>query len=312
MKGKYEAQNTASQKPIKKKKKPIGLFVVVAVLLAAVVAIVVLGGLGKNPLDLLGSGKNSGTNAGNEMQELNDFTGKMGALFQGIQFESTYLDLIQHEEVTDGDVIMEVFYMVRDNGEMDLFRICFTDQPIGTPICKVRLDDQIIPVNVVTASHVQEDFNGEEEYNTYCMLMEQVNVVVDWILTSDFVVADELQEGERTTAALQLWTVELPQSITWEESGSGNTYRVDFFGTVGDKKILLYTVSLDSAVQGNVLGTYELDSGKTPVYIQTYSLDDQGEGFDEFAYTEYATLMETINDVVQVIMSDAKFSQKVS
>lgn len=294
MKEKLQPKYSSKEESSEKKKKPaILIIVIVFVLSAAILGTVWRFNDGEKPTD-----PENTTGPTSEPIRYAAIETAYGPLW----IEEDYADSIRHEEVSDGDTTIEVFYMVLPDGERELFHIIFGNASQGDYIGTLKTDGQAVPVSVTVCTYTKEDFPDQDALNDYYTLMDQVNVVLDSIRASDSFAASGSQTGTRV-AELTYWSVELPETVTWEERTDDQTYYVDFFGTIGEENVRLYTISLGEAAADSFIGLYEIDGKQVPVGVQTYSLES-GETY----FSEYAAMMETINDVIQVIMADQHFS----
>jgi hypothetical protein len=104
--------------------------------------------------------------------------------------------------------------------------------------------------------------------------------------------------------------VALPENMTWEEVNQDGSYVVTFYGTVNGEMYKLYAAAIGEPRLSSVLGAYELDSQKLAVSVESYDLPDT-DGWNDAAVTELYTMMSTINNLIQAIMSDAAFSAEI-
>ena len=216
-------------------------------------------------------------------------------------------DRIYHMEAREGKIAIEVFYMYMDTGERELFRIYFGDSTRGDVIGKLLTEDGTVWVSVAVSSYTNEDFADEKELQQYQTLMDEVNVVLYSIRSAgNFVAGDQVPGEETQLVEIEYWKVDLPKNIKLEEMRDGDKYRADFYATIGGESLLLYTVHVGQSDSGTLLGTYTVDGVAKSVSIEP----SQSAGQLAAENTEYAVLMETINDVVQTISSSQYFAEK--
>ena len=227
-------------------------------------------------------------------------------LYGTLKIEKEYLEKIRHDEIPMDQVTMEIFYMIQEEEEWELFRLYYGDTTKGNLIGKVLVDGQEIPVSVALNEKSADAYLREEALLDYYVLMEQINVVLDSVRSAENFIPLGAQidaESPREIAQLKYWNVELPDCISWQESDSEGTYRVDFYGVAGDQNIRLYTISMGDKADGNILCMYEMDGEEIPVHIITYPLKDQISQMTQYLESEYATQMDSIDVLVQAITS---------
>lgn len=226
-----------------------------------------------------------------------------------LQFQVEEMEGIRYEEISENNVITDIFYMVQEDYEWELFRICYGNTATGTVIGRMEINGHEVPVTVMTSNYTEINFPDRETYDRYCRSMDYLNVALDSLYASaGFATLEGSVEMETRTAELIFWAIELPVNIEWEERTENQYYAADFYGILGGERILLYTVSLGDKDVSNAIGMYAIDGGKTPVSVKTHSYDTRTVWLGEAYAAEYAALMETVNDVIQVIISDENYS----
>lgn len=240
---------------------------------------------------------------------VNDQTVKTA--FASLQIPSDCLGKIQHMEIAEGDVTMEVFSMLPEDGGRELFRICFGGTQMGTPIGLLMTGDEEIPVSVVTSEYDINAFS-EDEKEVYFGIMDQLNAILSSILEHEnFKKIEEPQQAETVettqTVNLAYWEVELLEDMDWEESDVDGIYKADFYGMLGGERIRLYTVSLGVASAETALGAFVTDGMTRTLGVETYSVSSQVDLTNEELATTYGVMMDTVNDVLQAIMESENY-----
>ena len=223
-----------------------------------------------------------------------------------LEFPAEYAENLKHEEHIGSERTEEVFYMVHRGVSIELFRICFGDQTAGTPVGYLHMESGAVPVTVQVGDGPM-DMDDETE-NLYFGMMEGMNKVLDCVYRdARFSEHLEFHPGEETEAAMKYWTVELPESITWEESTEGDLYQVNFYGKVASTQIKLYSICIGDEGPGNPLGTMEIDGKSKTVFVKIEGLS-QADMMSETERSIVYSMLDTVNDVVQQIVSSKHFS----
>ena len=301
MKGKYHSARRPREQTVGNKHAPWILLLILLVLLAVGVAMLFLG-TGSN------DAKSGASTTGTGQRPAESYT-LIDTAYGQLRLSEDCAGSIRHEEIFDGGVTMEVFYMRMQDSEQELFRICYGDTQMGEFYGKILSEGREIPVRVAVYAHDGERFPSDEMRNLYYSLMDQLDVVLESIRSDDsFVEKGAQTETENRMVKLTYWTLELPKDITWQESTSDQLYRVDFFGNIDGKTVRLYMVCLGDIQEGNVIGEYTLDGKKLPVKVNTYSLESQANWLEDEHISQYAALMDTIDLVLRAVTTDTRFS----
>lgn len=170
-------------------------------------------------------------------------------------------DKIRHVQASEGDITMEVFYMLSEAGEKELFRIYFGAADMGEYIGRLQTDSFNVPVSVASPPYSREDFADEAAYSSYCALMEQLDVLLSSVRENENFRVDEVvpQETSPSVRKEQIgdWLVELPESIQWNLVTSETGYHIDFTMEMGGENLQLYTIYIGEA-GGSVVGLYNM------------------------------------------------------
>ena len=226
-----------------------------------------------------------------------------------VQIDANYADMITYEELQEGDITHELYFMPLEDNVLEVYRISFGDASLGDLFG--YLDGR--PVTVMVTPHEDTDFPNEQSVENYYGVMEQLNAILMVIRErEDF--AEELTpqteimpEVPRQDASLTYWNVELPENVEWEENTSDDIYTVDFYGTINDQRIKLYTISLGDTDVDSIIGQYSADGVQQVVGVTIHTAES---GLNQ-SNVEYSTMMDTINIVLSAIMESDGFSDEI-
>lgn len=216
---------------------------------------------------------------------------------------------MRHQEVTEGAIAMEVFYMVTEDGEKELYRIHYADEQIGTLVGYLLTDSGEISVSYSICQYEDGDFANEEERSLYHSMMDAFSFVLNSILTdrrfsetrTQVPVADQL-------VTLRHWNVTLPKNVQFSETEENGDYVVAFYGEVSGERVDLYRITLGETEEGTVLGWYTVDGIQKPIMVQTHDLTVY-ERWPEESQSVIYRMMDSLNTVVQTIVADENFSE---
>ena len=226
-----------------------------------------------------------------------------------LAFPEELTGTLRHLEATEGNVAVEVFYMVGNEGEKELFRIVYADAQVGTLMGYLTVDGVEVPVTYSTCEYADEDFKTEDERKLYYSMMDAFSVVMNSVY-------EDARFSQTKAAApvgarevrLKNWKLTLPENVYYTETEENGNYRVDVYGDVSGERVDLYTIGLGEMEGESVLGWYTVGGKQQPVVIQTYSLDAYDVWPDEERLVIY-DMMNTLNTLIQTIMSDKDFSE---
>ena len=261
------------------------------------------------------AGKGAETQSGSVQNAVTEYR-TIETAYGPLQIVAQSADRIRHTEIVEDGVTREVFHMLPEDGERELFQICFGSDVPGTPIGLLQTDAGTVTVSVVAPEYDMSAFS-EKELTAYGALMDQLNVMLASVRESEQFRPYEGKpqetepEIERQTAALTYWTVKLPESIDWEETVSGDVYRADFYGMVGDERIRLYTISLGDEAAASLLGTYTAEGMTRVLGVTPYSMSSQIAWSGDEQSRAYAVMMDTINEILPVIMESENFEAEI-
>lgn len=185
----------------------------------------------------------------------------------------------------------------------------FTDKRSGTPLFDLVfgrekgnlygtliLDGENIVIRIVD---YELDQNAED-YQTLCMMQEDVNVILQHLTEDYTVVINEIVEKNSDPSVMSiqtpLVTLYYPQKwaekVTVTSGASGATFVYGEFP--------LFDLTFGGG-EGVLLGTYLA----VPIRITSYTLDR--ETVSENIYDEYCAMQEDVNVILQYLMEDSDF-----
>lgn len=226
-----------------------------------------------------------------------------------LQFPESLIENLRHVEVTEGRIAMEVFYLVSEEGEKELYRIHFADAKMGELLGYLTIDGVEVPITHSVCEYANEDFRTEEERKLYYEMMDAFSVLVNTIY------ADARFSETRFVAPvgtrevkLRYWNVVLPENVQCVETEENGSYCVKFYGEVGGEQINLYMILVGNGEAETSLGFYTVDGERKPVRVQTYDMEPYANWSEEDQTIIYR-MMESLNTVIQTIVADEKFSE---
>lgn len=101
------------------------------------------------------------------------------------QLPQEFLVNLDHREVTEGTVAMNIFSLRTESKEMELFRIFFGAQDIGIPMGYFEMESGMIPVGYIVCVYSEEDFINKEIEDLYYFTMEAFQFVMDSVRDDD-------------------------------------------------------------------------------------------------------------------------------
>jgi hypothetical protein len=226
-----------------------------------------------------------------------------------LQLSMEHKDLIQHREVIEDDVAVEIFYMLTGEAEKELFRVYFGNEEIGDIIGTLETETGEIPVTASGCVYSPEDFADEEQLQLYYSMMGELNTVIQSIQNdSRFKAMDEIETPVVNTTETQLkhWKVSLPENMEVEETENGNVYQVDFYGLIAGEKLKLYTIYLGETQTDTVLGGYMINGEVQSLCVESFELVME-DYWSEQECTSAYTMLDSINNVIQTIVSSENF-----
>lgn len=236
-------------------------------------------------------------------------TNSIETAYGPLAFPKALQEYLHHEEVTEGNVAMEIFSMVTEAGEKELFRIHFADAQAGTHMGYLTTENGEIPVSYSLCEYADEDFANEDERGLFYNMMDGFSVVLNSITADErFSETRAMEEVAEQDRKLRYWKVTLPENVLYTETDENGIYRADFYGEVSGERIDLYTIFVGNMESETVLGYYTVDGEQAPVVIETYDMD----AYDIWPEEERIVIfemMESLNTMVQTIVEDKNFTE---
>lgn len=234
-----------------------------------------------------------------------------------LQYPKEYRKFLKHEEILDEADAEEVFSMVYQEKEVELFRLFFTQEESENAEGYLNTDHGVLCITLQPAQidpdiFIQDPDSEESEKDTemeslYYAMLDGMGIVLDSIKQdSQYSSLKEIAENQKQDAKILYWEIQLPTDITWEETTEGNVEQVTFFAKAGEKTIRLYTISLGEDQDQSSIGQYLADGQAKNINVTAYDLSENEVLTEEEKAVAY-TLMDTVNDVIQVIQKDKNY-----
>lgn len=256
-------------------------------------------------LALLGSGKNAVSDKKPQIP-----TVKINTPYIDLLIPMEVAEYITNDESTYGDVYTRAFYMNYGGSELPLWRVDFGDPYAGdwVGILQTKQGDIPVVMTVFTISDEELEALGEEGARLYGECMQGYIVMVDGIMADlRFTSERPLAVGEDTEIKLTYWNVTLPSKMKVMESSEGDNYTATFSGEVVGEMVLLYRIIIGDEQTGSLLGYYKVDGMKKAVCVESFTLVER-ESWNEDDYAAAYRMMDTINHVIETIMSSKQFT----
>ena len=244
---------------------------------------------------------------------------KQGNKSHYAQINTPYIDLLVPEELKDvitsdestyGTVYTRAFYMHYGEIEIPLWRIDFGDANMGDWVGMLRTDNGDIPVVMTAFAASEEELAAldEEGYKLFNDCMQAYSVMLDGIIADPRFSPDRpLAVGEDTSVKLTYWTVTLPNTMKVSENTADGNYEAVFSAEVVGEMVPLYRVCIGELQAESFLGYFEIGGVKQPVSVEAFALAERAN-WSEDDYAAAYRMMDTINDVINTIMSSKQFS----
>ncbi len=224
----------------------------------------------------------------------------------------TCSEAMKHWEVTEGMIAVEIFSMIHDEEELEIFRLYFGDESMGILMGYLLTEEGEISVSYTVNEPEAILVADEEKKMQYYTMMDGFSSVMDSIYTdSRFSETKHAEEVKNNSAALKYWTVDLPENVEWEESEQSGLYRADFYGTFRGKRMKLYTIGLGKMDGDYTIGTLQVNNETRPIYVKVYALEID-ETWTEEEITAGYRMLETLNVVTDMIITTDGYSDDTS
>lgn len=217
---------------------------------------------------------------------------------------------LQHREVSEDGVVMEIFSMLYKETEMELFRIYYGDAGEANIIGMLKTENGDIPVAVTVCEYAEEDFADADTQEQYNVMMEGLESVIKSIWDDSRFMEPQDVVVKEVEKQLKLWNVQLPENMEWEETTGENSYQVVFYGNANGERRKYYAVAIGEPTLETVLGSYQYEDTALVVSVESYDLPDP-DGWPENAIAEMYMTMGSINDVIQAIMESEDFTEQI-
>ena len=225
-------------------------------------------------------------------------------------YPEDYKDLVKHREVVQDAITMEIFSMVQEETDMELFRIYFNDAAMGTLSGYLVIGSDEIPVTFDVAIYEDEDFSSEKHKEEYYRVMDVFTHVMDSVYNHpQFQEEKYIKPVCEQDNTMKYWKVTLPENVQWQEQTDTDVYSVEFYGEIQGETVSLYSISLGEVEADYSIGTFKVDNGEAkPVWVKIYDLGDHPD-WQEEDYTIAYRMLESVNSVIEQIMSSKNFSE---
>ena len=227
-----------------------------------------------------------------------------------LQYPAEFDGRLTAREVVQDSVSMVIFSAPMGEQEWELFRLYFNDEAVGVQSGYIVQGADEISVSYDVCLYEDEDFPGEDVKDQYYQNMEVFNHVMASIYDHPQYAREKyVAPVNSKDCRMKYWEVTIPENVQWQEETIGGLYRVDFYGEMYDEKVPLYSIGLGEMEADYTVGTFEIESGElVPVCVKIYDLYGGDHWTDEDYNTAYR-MMESVNDVIQEIMSSNRYSE---
>lgn len=238
-----------------------------------------------------------------------------------VQYPKKYEKYLKYEELVQGKDATVVFTMIYDEIEAELFRLSFTEVAPEEYAGYFSVDNSELYVSIKVSGFDPrilgtEDTDEAQEKrfeieSLYYSMLDGMTTVMDSVRKdSRFSEIRGASESEKKELSLSYWNVSLPQNITCVETEQDGIYRATFKCHVGDKEIDLYTVCLGDTTAENPIGQFKVNGETKLVSVEVHDPNEAGALTEEEQAAAYV-LLDTINDVLQVIREDKNFHDQL-
>lgn len=223
-----------------------------------------------------------------------------------LQHSGVYSELL-HNEVIEEEISVEIFSMQNGESETELFRIYFGGEQMGESIGVLNTENGAINVSYTICSYEEDFFTDEQTMERYYMLMDALSEILTAIQNDPrFAAPGSMVFTEKQNVQLAHWNVVLLKNMGYDETAGDDRYQVTFYGVINDERVDLYSISIGSPEFENALGFYMLDETVSALSLHNYDLPVK-DTWTEDNLNEIYTMLDTMNDVIQVIVSDENY-----
>lgn len=224
---------------------------------------------------------------------------------------SECMEFLKYENEVHNNMVADMFSMKVGTAEIPIFRFDFGDENAGDWLGLLTIGEEKIPV-VYTVFMVSDEelaaISGAEE--AYYLLMDVFNGMVKDLNANKNFSADKPvnMSGNKQEVVLTYWTVTLPTEMSCYETNENGIYQVAFYGDIQGERIPLYQVNIgDTSAEGQ-LGLYRVNGEEKIISMICSGIPSRADWNDD-DYAAVYLMMDTINDVIQQIMSSESFSE---
>ena len=222
---------------------------------------------------------------------------------------SKCMEFLKYENEVNNTVVSDMFYMLLDGQEVPVFRFDFGDKNLGDWLGQLTVGEEKIAVVYTVFMVSDEELAGTEgAHEIYYMIMDVfTNMMNDIEENVNFSTEHPLAVGDDTNMAMTYWTVVLPDTMRVSETTENGNYEAMFAAEVAGERVQLYRVCVGKKQAESFLGYFEIDGVKQPVSVEAFELAERAN-WSEDDYAAAYRMMDTINNVIEVIMSSKQFS----
>lgn len=227
-----------------------------------------------------------------------------------LQFPEELTEYVIREQTIYGSAITEAFYIKSGDAAIPLYRIDVGDGNLGDWLGALRTKSGDIPVTYTVFDISEEDMAslGENAQSLYVDLMDGFNVMLEGIINDPrFTYEKTIEVGQEKNVSMNYWAVDLPDSMWFTEKMEDGNYEAVFYTNIRGEAVELYVVRIGNTKAETQLGLFEINGEKKSVSIESYDLPEKSTWEAEDYSTAYR-MMDTINDVIEVIMQSKQFS----
>jgi len=219
--------------------------------------------------------------------------------------KQVYTTIILNEQE---DILTQSLCFVEGENKVELLRLYYGETEEGENIGALSHEGAKVPVSYLIPEHTDKEISQVEDIDTYFSLMSDVGNLLNEIYNDERLVLSRSNNVTNSETIIgTIWNIQLLPNMWYKENRTDGRYQVNFYGSVANDQILLYTIYLGDDVRGNVLGTYQIDGKHEPVSVEIHEMKMKMEWSDEDIIAIGAS-MGTVNDVIQEIMASEQFT----
>lgn len=271
---------------------------------------IICGVIALSAIAILVLGLAIGKNAGGSNEEPPVQTVTIDTPYIGLLIPKETAEFITNEEDVFDGVYTYTFYLNYGDMKVPLWRVDFGNPKAGDWVGTLKTDLGNIPVVMTGFVLSTEDrvALGEEGCQLYGECMQGYTVMYDGIAADPRYTSDRLLAvGEDREVQMTYWSVMLPDNMHVSESAADGNYIAVFSGDVVGEMVMLYRIIIGDMPSESALGYFTVDGAKKCVAVEIYELAER-ESWDEDDYATAYRMMDTINEVINAIMSSGQFS----